>query len=130
MTATVLFPADWVRPWYPAGPIGHTRADCPELLRLVADPKPGPGWLNQYGGSVCATCVPSWDAVCETCDASLSEEWAEDGPCFTEADAKRWESDHECQPAVRLIGPRRRDEFLPPAYPDQTCLFDIKDAAA
>ena len=49
----------------------------------------------------------SWDAVCKTCDASMSEEREDgDGP-ITERQAESWRDDHRCEPWVDLIGPVR-----------------------
>ncbi|MFI6594907.1 hypothetical protein ACIBHX_01595 [Nonomuraea sp. NPDC050536] len=48
----------------------------------------------------------SWDAVCQTCDCRMSEEWGDDeeGP-FTENDADQWKADHRCEPWVDKIQP-------------------------
>jgi hypothetical protein len=67
------------------------RVYCP-VCRGVAEPPPEP--------------APSWDAVCKTCDSSMSEEEGDEkaGP-FTEKDAKHWRDNHSCEPWVDLIAP-------------------------
>lgn len=45
-----------------------------------------------------------WDALCETCDASASEDWADEAP-LSEDDVATWKFDHQCEPNVRLIRP-------------------------
>lgn len=47
----------WIRPWYPAGHMGHVYDDCPDLLRWEAEPKEGPGWLDPQGRDVCGRCI-------------------------------------------------------------------------
>lgn len=50
---------------------------------------------------------PTWDAECRTCDAIMSDEYAQDddhGP-FRESDAQDWERDHVCYADVRLLTP-------------------------
>lgn len=47
----------------------------------------------------------TWDAKCNTCDATATEEWAEDLP-LSEEDVKRWKSDHQCEPWVELVKPK------------------------
>jgi hypothetical protein len=49
--------------------------------------------------------APKWDARCNTCDFAASEEDEYDDEPFTEADAKRWRSDHECEPDVEIVAP-------------------------
>lgn len=97
---------EWIRPWYPTGWEGHISPDCPELLKWVSEPVEGPGWLDPNQGINCTTCIPSWNAECGTCDASLDadENHEDDGP-FTEAEAKAWKRDHRCFPLVRVIAP-------------------------
>ena len=75
------------------------RTFCP-VCRGVAEPPAEP--------------EPTWDAVCKTCDASMSEEWGpeHDGP-FTEKDAKEWQSDHRCEKWVDLIAPKPRKQAEP-----------------
>ena len=111
--------AEWIRPWYPAGPIGHVLPDCEELLHHVAEPREGSGWLDPRQGEVCVDCLrrhdpglykaifeaPSWDAECSTCDSSMSEEWEEEDKPFTADDANRWKREHECEPSVKIIPP-------------------------
>lgn len=46
----------WIRPWYPAGLIGHIYDDCSELLYWESEPKEGPGWLDPDGEKVCEDC--------------------------------------------------------------------------
>ncbi|MFE3449653.1 hypothetical protein ACFXJ8_12025 [Nonomuraea sp. NPDC059194] len=111
---------NWIRPWYPAGFEGHIYADCPNLLEKVSEPVEGAGWLDPFNGEVCNDClkrsndclkrsdVPSWDAVCETCDSSMKEEWEDAPRPFTEDDAQLWKEEHRCQPLVRLISPDQR----------------------
>ncbi|MBO4273117.1 hypothetical protein [Microbispora triticiradicis] len=124
MSAT--FPAGLIRPWYPAGKTAHTRADCPELLRTVPQPQEGPGWLDPRQGPVCGTCMPSWNAVCHTCGASLAEARG-DGSHISEGDAKKWMAQHECEPEIGLVPPKNTRNAGQPA--NQLSLFDIKDAA-
>ena len=111
----------WIRPWYPAGHVGHTDVDCPDLRRWVSDPQEGPGWLDPQGKNVCHPCVktshpelyrelPSWDAVCETCDASMGEEYVDDEGPFDEKTAEDWKRDHECEPVVRLVPPTTKKD--------------------
>lgn len=109
MTATI----HWIRPWYPAGLEGHIYPDCQVLLEVVSDPVEGSGWLDPAKGGVCGVCAVrhgglSWDAVCDTCDSSMSEEWEEDGSHYSEDDAKEWMREHRCQPIVRIISPTRK----------------------
>lgn len=47
----------------------------------------------------------TWDAKCNTCDATATEEWAEDLP-LSEKDVKNWKSDHQCEPWVELVKPK------------------------
>lgn len=110
--ATVEQPAwlEWIRPWYPAGQVGHIFADCPDLLGQMPAPVEGAGWLDPFKGPVCGECVkragiPSWQAECDTCCASMAEEWADHSAPFTKADAELWRDEHRCQPSVRLIEP-------------------------
>lgn len=107
----------WIRPWFPAGRVGHIDPECPELLKWVSEPVEGPGWLDPYaepvqGSSTCEDCLeraglapiepPSWDACCDTCYASMSD-WA-DGP-FDEKAANDWRDDHRCETDIRIIAP-------------------------
>lgn len=46
----------------------------------------------------------TWDAKCNTCDATATEEWAEDLP-LSEDQVKEWKSDHRCEPWVELVKP-------------------------
>lgn len=123
--------ADWIRPWYPGGPEAHLSPTCPELLRVEAQPRQGSGWLNPNISDTCQTCLnqhgyASWHAECKTCrtdicDASGSK------PYISEAEAKRWRDEHECQPEVVIEAPPKP---APPAQPDnQTALFDAEAAA-
>lgn len=75
------------------------RTFCP-VCRGVADPASEP--------------EPSWDAVCHTCDSSMSEEWGaeQDGP-FTKKDADRWKSEHRCEAFVDTIPPKPREPAEP-----------------
>lgn len=105
--------ADWVRPWFPAGLVGHLDADCPELLRWVSEPAEGPGWLDPHSGEVCRTCViekvkvPEWDAECRTCMDRMSDEWDDNAP-LTKDDAETWKDEHHCKPSVHLISPDQK----------------------
>ncbi|MGW4798244.1 hypothetical protein ACWEPC_38080 [Nonomuraea sp. NPDC004297] len=106
MTTTIN---NWIRPWYPAGPVGHTDIDCPRLREQITNPVEGPGWLDPYAASVqgtrvCTDCVPGWEAECAICDASMSDDWEGDGP-FSEAEAKQWQQQHRCEPIVRITAP-------------------------
>ncbi|MEU8199397.1 hypothetical protein AB0C10_36995 [Microbispora amethystogenes] len=118
MSAT--FPAGLIRPWYPAGQIGHVLPDCEDLTRWVPEPTEGAGWLDPNDAKTCRKClkraypdlyrdVPSWDAECRTCDAQMSDEWEGDEP-FSEKDAKDWKRDHECEPDVKIIPPKPKAE--------------------
>lgn len=49
---------------------------------------------------------PKWDARCNTCDWQASDADDYDDEPFTEADAKAWKQDHECEPDVDLIAPK------------------------
>ncbi|GAA2990411.1 hypothetical protein GCM10017559_08030 [Streptosporangium longisporum] len=137
MTTTML---GWIRPWYPGGVTGHIYADCEQLLHTTPEPQEGAGWLNPQGDRVCTACAerhdptvltPPWDATCDTCDASMSEEDGDDSG--SEDDAKFWQDNHKCEPSVRLIPPRPAAPVAPvppPTVPDgQPALFDLKDAA-
>jgi hypothetical protein len=102
--------ADWIRPWYPAGLVGHVDAECPRLLKHVPEPVEGSGWLDPYaepvqGARVCPECVPGWNAECAICDASMSTDDEDDGGPYSEAQVKQWEQQHRCQPVVRIIAP-------------------------
>lgn len=61
MTVTAPFPGDMIRPWYPAGHVGHIDADCEELLRWEPEPREGSGWLDPQNADpyhpVCADCL-------------------------------------------------------------------------
>jgi hypothetical protein len=103
--------ADWIRPWYPAGLVGHADIDCPRLREQVSSPVEGPGWLDPYaepvqGTRVCPECVPGWNAECAICDATMtnSDDHDDDGS-YTEAQAKAWKRQHRCEPIVRIISP-------------------------
>lgn len=101
--------ADWIRPWYPAGTVGHVDPECPELLKHVTTPTEGPGWLDPHakpvqGATTCTECVPGWDAECAICDASMSDDPDDERP-YSEAQAKEWKRQHRCQPIVRIIAP-------------------------
>ncbi|MBG0830542.1 hypothetical protein HS041_22530 [Planomonospora sp. ID67723] len=103
MTAVI----DWVRPWYPGGGAGdHIDPDCPILAEQTSTPVEGSGWLDPNKGLVCPACVPSWEAVCDTCDVSMADDWEDDGDRFTEAAAKNWKSQHRCAPRVRITPPK------------------------
>jgi hypothetical protein len=124
---------DLIRPWYPAGPEGHIYADCEHLLRDQPEPREGSGWLDPRGPGVCEPCllrhIPPWDAECETCKATIGDDWKRSAP-YSEGDANAWIAEHECEPVTRLIPPPSAPA---PAPPDgQTALFtvDLKDAAA
>lgn len=131
---TVTFPADLIRPWYPAGREGHIYADCEHLLRDVPEPAKGAGWLDPRGPGVCKPClirhIPPWDAECGTCKASIADDRGFSGAPYSEDDAKRWQAEHQCQPKIRLIPPPRKP--APAVSAGQTALFpsDLEDAAA
>ncbi|HUR74422.1 MAG TPA: hypothetical protein VMZ00_09100 [Sporichthya sp.] len=100
----------WIRPWYPAGLVGHADIDCPRLREQISDPVEGPGWLDPYaesvqGTRVCPECVPGWNAECGTCDASMTDESEDDDGPFSETQAKNWKQQHRCEPIVRIIAP-------------------------
>ena len=126
---------DWIRPWYPGGKVGHTRPDCPDLLRVVPNPVEGTGWLDPNLGKVCDPCLkadgyPFWDARCGTCRASLAEDKAYSSASIftTREEASRWRRDHRCEPHITLIAPPR----TPPApQPEaQLALFPLADLTA
>lgn len=103
---------DWIRPWYPAGSVGHLYADCEGLLKTEPEPSEGTGWLDPNKGKVCRACcrrhgVPEWDATCDTCNTSMSDEWDDDDEerPFNDSDAKEWQREHRCEPSIRLIAP-------------------------
>lgn len=55
--------AEWIRPWFPAGLVGHIYRDCPDLLKWTSEPVEGSGWLdpradaeNRKTGNVVSTC--------------------------------------------------------------------------
>ncbi|MET8864645.1 hypothetical protein ABZW11_17045 [Nonomuraea sp. NPDC004580] len=105
---------DWIRPWYPAGLVGHADINCPRLRDQIPNPVEGPGWLDPYaeprqGTRVCLECVPGWKAECAVCDASMTDEWGDDadGP-FNEAHAQQWKQQHRCEPIVRVTPPTTR----------------------
>ncbi|MBF8187355.1 hypothetical protein ITP53_16765 [Nonomuraea sp. K274] len=106
--------AGWIRPWYPAGLVGHISRDCPELLKHVSEPVDGSGWLDPDQAVRCATCMPPWNAECRACHSVMSEEWQEDEP-FSEADANRWKRKHRCPPDVHVIPPPRPKTSQTPA---------------
>jgi hypothetical protein len=47
----------WIRPWYPAGHMGHIYDDCELLLRWESEPQEGAGWLDPNGRDVCRPCL-------------------------------------------------------------------------
>lgn len=99
----------WIRPWYPAGTVGHLYPDCEHLLAVESEPREGAGWLDPRQGDVCGPCVkrygiPSWDVICDTCNASMSDEWG-DAVALYEDDAQLWKAEHRCEPSVRIIPP-------------------------
>ncbi|GAA3550546.1 hypothetical protein GCM10022419_033480 [Nonomuraea rosea] len=119
-----------IRPWYPAGAIGHTRIDCPDLLKIESTPREGSGWLNPELGQVCIPCLkgdgyPLWDAHCNTCGYSCKDARADDGIYsifITQDEAITWKREHRCEPAVSLISPTPP----PPAQPQgQGALFSV-----
>lgn len=123
-----------IRPWYPAGAVGHTRPNCPDLLKVEPSPREASGWLNPEQGRVCMPCLkadgyPLWDAECHTCDYSFKEARADDGMYSifaTKDEAVTWKRDHQCVPAVSLISPTPPA----PAQPDgQTALFSVLEVA-
>ncbi|MFI7449572.1 hypothetical protein ACIBQX_18895 [Nonomuraea sp. NPDC049714] len=130
MTATNI--ADWIRPWYPGGTVGHTRANCPDLLHVVPAPIEGTGWLNPNNGKVCMPCLkadgyPLWDARCNTCRLSLAEEksWNACASIFTtKQQAIAWKHAHQCEPAVSLVSP---EPFTLPEADDRLTLFPLAD---
>ncbi|WP_240777732.1 hypothetical protein [Nonomuraea basaltis] len=122
MTAVI----DWIRPWYPAGHLGHLYPDCEDLLRWGSEPQEGAGWLGPRNGDVCRSCLkrygyPEWDAYCETCGEYADEDDDEPRP-FTEEDAKRWQDEHQCTPSVQLIPPKPRSA-VPTRAPGQGALL-------
>lgn len=51
----------------------------------------------------------SYDAQCHTCQARMSEDYDPlDDDIITEADARRWANEHECEPDVDIIRPVMR----------------------
>jgi hypothetical protein len=116
----------WIRPWYPGGGAGdHIDRDCPTLAKQTSTPVEGSGWMDPKKGVACATCVPSWNAECETCDYSLTEdENHEDDFPFTEAEARAWMLTHVCQPVTRIIPPPRpapEGHGTPALFPLRSC---------
>lgn len=124
---------DWIRPWYPAEHVGHTRPDCPLLLAVQPTPIEGVGWLDPNIGRTCMPCLkadgyPLWDAECRTCSSSLAEEkgWDDSASIFTtKEEAITWKRDHRCEPAVSLVSPQ---PITPPPPAAQPALFALKDA--
>lgn len=60
--------------------------------------------------SVEITAGQSWTAECDTCGASMAEDWEDDrdpGEAFTEEDARRWRRDHECEPSITIHPPAK-----------------------
>ena len=62
--------AEWIRPWFPAGLVGHIYRDCPALLKWTSDPVEGSGWLHpradgalgsRYVSSTCSACLHLYD---------------------------------------------------------------------
>lgn len=49
-----------------------------------------------------------WAASCNTCMAEMWEDWEDDVPPdgFTEADAREWGRDHQCEPDVTYDAPK------------------------
>lgn len=131
-TATLPDTTSWIRPWYPAGSVGHTRHDCPDLLKVEPVPREGSGWLNPDRGKVCIPCLkadgyPVWDAECHTCHYTFKEARADDGihSIFaTKDEAMEWKRVHRCEPAVSIISP------TPPSAPPlgQGALFSVLEA--
>jgi hypothetical protein len=127
--------ADWIRPWYPAGLVAHTRPDCPDLLKVQPHPREGSGWLNPNNGKVCLPCLkadgyPLWDAHCNTCRLSLAEEksWNDNASIFTTKDeAIAWKRAHQCEPCVSLISPQ---PVTLPQADDRLTLFPLADLIA
>lgn len=126
--------SDWIRPWYPAGAIGHTRPDCPTLLAIQPTPAEGSGWLVPRRGQVCDPCLradgyPFWNATCHTCKGSLADEKAGDDTVSyftTREEATRWRREHRCEPHVSLIPP---EPAAPPQPANQPALFALESAA-
>ena len=122
-----------IRPWYPAGAVGHTRPDCPDLLKVEPSPREGSGWLNPDVGKACIPCLkadgyPLWDAECHTCHYSFKEARGDDDGVHsifaTKAEVLAWKRDHRCEPSVSLISPTPP----PPAQPQgQGALFSVPE---
>lgn len=62
--------AEWIRPWFPAGLVGHIYRDCPDLLKWTSEPVEGSGWLHPradralgsyYVSSTCPGCLARHD---------------------------------------------------------------------
>jgi hypothetical protein len=132
MNAAASRVADWIRPWYPAGPVAHLSPHCPELLRIETEPREGSGWLNPHTSDTCQTCLDqhgyaSWHAECKTCGACIGDDYTSRS-YVSEADAKAWEFDHECEPQVVIEAPPKPPA---PAQPEgQGALFPPADLTA
>lgn len=50
--------------------------------------------------------IAGWDAECETCGLTMSEDYDDEPGPFTREDALRWQSSHDCEPDVSIIPPK------------------------
>ena len=57
--------AEWIRPWFPAGLVGHIYRDCPRLLKWVSEPVEGAGWLDPRADAASARYQPNY--TCSDC---------------------------------------------------------------
>jgi hypothetical protein len=93
---------------------------------LVEQAARAAGWVVWDGDTLggehvrrvyCTTCAgrsndgpdqqPRWDARCNTCAWSASQEDDYDDEPFTGEDAHAWRQEHECEPDVDLIPPEQ-----------------------
>lgn len=126
-TANATRVADWIRPWYPGGHVGHLSPNCLELLQVEPEPREGAGWLDLRTNDTCRACLDqhgyaSWHAECKTCGTCLCDDFTSQ-PYISEADAKRWKEEHECEPVVALQAPPKPN--APPQQAGQLALIPL-----
>lgn len=50
--------------------------------------------------------ITGWDAECETCGLTMSEDEDDEPGPFTRNDALSWASSHDCEPSTHVIPPQ------------------------
>ena len=108
----------------------HQCQNCPRSTAASEIAARAARWIVWSGTTIggkettrifCPTCAgreaqdahpPTWDAECATCHWRMSDadDWEDDDEPYTEKDARNWETDHQCEPDVRLITPEEIEQ--------------------